>query len=157
MRTTYSWHMHLNNINKTFVFTWEKQCKNNTLQASKTSLSVSKDITSTPTIGEHDLRVKTFLISGWFSPCKVTRLATYDEKSNISLLINRMTNIKWKVSKFYIKYIRWTGRTWITGSWVGSGKWPLRPAHSMSKLSMRNGAIFENSPSGAWLISSEYL
>jgi hypothetical protein len=27
----------------------------------------------------------------------------------------------------------------------------------MSKLNMRNGAIFENSPSGAWLISSEYL
>lgn len=51
----------------------------------------------------------------------------------------------------------WNERTWITGSWVGSGKWPLRPAHSMSKLNMRNGAIFENSPSGAWLISSECL
>lgn len=33
----------------------------------------------------------------------------------------------------------------------------MRPAHSMSKLNMRNGAIFENSPSGAWLIKSEYL
>jgi hypothetical protein len=27
----------------------------------------------------------------------------------------------------------------------------------MSKLNMRNGAIFEKSPSGAWLIKSEYL
>jgi len=46
-----------------------------TLQASRTSLSVSNDITSTPTIGEHDLRVITLRISGWSSPCKVTKLA----------------------------------------------------------------------------------
>jgi len=46
-----------------------------TLQASRTSLSVSNDITSTPTIGEHDLKVITLRISGWSSPCKVTKLA----------------------------------------------------------------------------------
>jgi len=37
---------------------------------------------------------------------------------------------------------------WIIGSSLGSGKMPLRPAHSMSKLRMRNGAIFDHSPSG---------
>lgn len=40
---------------------------------------------------------------------------------------------------------------------MGSGKWPFLPAHSISKLSMRNGAIFENSPSGVWLIKSVQL
>lgn len=53
--------------------------------------------------------------------------------------------------------IKTEGNTWITGSWVGSGKSPLRPAHSISKLNIRNGAIFEYFPSGVWLISSEYL
>jgi len=47
--------------------------------------------------------------------------------------------------------------TWITGSCVGSGKRPLRPAHSISKLRMRNGAILENSPSAGWLTKSVYL
>lgn len=50
-----------------------------------------------------------------------------------------------------------TKNTWITGSWVGSGNRPLRPAHSMSKLNIRNGAIFENSPSGTWLTKFEKL
>ena len=53
-----------------------------TLQASNTSFSVSKDITSTPTIGAHDLRVMTLRINGWLSPCKVTRLAICEEESN---------------------------------------------------------------------------
>jgi len=39
-----------------------------TLQASRISLSVSNDITSTPTMGEHDLRVMTFRTKGWPSP-----------------------------------------------------------------------------------------
>jgi hypothetical protein len=39
-----------------------------TLQASSISLSVSNDITSTPTMGEHDLRVMTFRTKGWPSP-----------------------------------------------------------------------------------------
>lgn len=38
--------------------------RKDTLQASKTSLSVSNDITSTPTIGEHDLRVITLRTNG---------------------------------------------------------------------------------------------
>ncbi len=38
---------------------------------------------------------------------------------------------------------------WMTGSCCASGKTPLRPAHSMSKLSTRSGAIFAQSPSGA--------
>ena len=37
----------------------------------------------------------------------------------------------------------------ITGSMCGSGKIPLRPAHSISKLRIRSGAIFDHWPSGA--------
>lgn len=36
---------------------------------------------------------------------------------------------------------------WMTGSIFASGKVPLRPAHSISKLRIRNGAIFDHSPS----------
>jgi hypothetical protein len=39
-----------------------------TLHASRISLSASNDITSTPTMGEHDLRVMTFRTKGWPSP-----------------------------------------------------------------------------------------
>ena len=35
---------------------------------------------------------------------------------------------------------------WITRSFSGSGKIPLRPAHSISKLRIRIGAIFCHSP-----------
>lgn len=41
-----------------------KEVKLITFQASKTFLSVSKDITSTPTIGAHELRVMTLRING---------------------------------------------------------------------------------------------
>lgn len=124
--------------------------RESTLQASKTSLSVSNDITSTPTIGEHDFKVITFRMKGWLSPCRVTRLATYRRF--------KKCHSKWvfscsKKSKDE-KIKNWT---WMTGSCLGSGKWPLRPAHSISKLKMRNGAIFEYSPSGGWLISPVYL
>lgn len=39
---------------------------------------------------------------------------------------------------------------WMTGSICASGKMPLRPAHSISKLKTRNGAMGSHSPSGAW-------
>mmetsp|Transcript_34757 Transcript_34757/g.82380 ORF Transcript_34757/g.82380 Transcript_34757/m.82380 type:complete len:221 (+) Transcript_34757:2231-2893(+) len=38
---------------------------------------------------------------------------------------------------------------WMTGSFSGSGKCPLRPAHSISKERVRSGAILPHSPSGA--------
>jgi hypothetical protein len=39
---------------------------------------------------------------------------------------------------------------WMTGSISASGKIPLRPAHSRSKLRMRRGAILPQSPSAGW-------
>ena len=36
----------------------------------------------------------------------------------------------------------------MTGSRSASGKYPLRPWHSMSNDSMRSGATFDHSPSG---------
>lgn len=38
---------------------------------------------------------------------------------------------------------------WMTGSTDASGKTPFLPAHSISKLRIRKGAIFAHSPSGA--------
>ena len=46
---------------------------------------------------------------------------------------------------------------WMTGSIVASGKIPFRPAHSISKLKMRKGAIFDQLPSGACEIKALYL
>eukprot|EP00955_Chlamydomonas_euryale_P026390 278602-Chlamydomonas_euryale.AAC.1 len=43
---------------------------------------------------------------------------------------------------------------WMTGSIFASGKWPLRPAHSMSNDSTRSGASLDHSPSGRWLTTS---
>jgi hypothetical protein len=37
---------------------------------------------------------------------------------------------------------------WMTGSNEASGKWPLRPAHSISIERMRSGAMRDHSP--AW-------
>lgn len=62
-----------------------------TLQASKTSFSASNDITSTPTIGAHDFRVKTLRIKGRSSPCRVTRLAIY-QKELLSITIEFQHN-----------------------------------------------------------------
>ena len=56
-----------------------------TLQARRTSFSESKDMTSTPTIGEHDLRVITFFTIGRSSPCTVTRLAIWPKPKRTSL------------------------------------------------------------------------
>lgn len=71
-----------------------------TLQASRTSLSVSNDITSTPTIGEHDLRVITLRISGWSSPCKVTKLAIWNKMTIFrSKTITQCTNLQVKKEK----------------------------------------------------------
>mmetsp|Transcript_22779 Transcript_22779/g.77027 ORF Transcript_22779/g.77027 Transcript_22779/m.77027 type:complete len:288 (-) Transcript_22779:652-1515(-) len=42
-----------------------------------------------------------------------------------------------------------THEIWITGSCSASGKWPLRPAHSMSNAKMRIGASLDHAPSGA--------
>ena len=44
---------------------------------------------------------------------------------------------------------------WMTGSCSASGKWPLRPWHSMSMLSTRSGASCMNSPSDGWLVMLE--
>ena len=44
----------------------------------------------------------------------------------------------------------------ITGSISASGNTPFLPAHSISKLSILNGAIFCHSSSGVWLIKSSY-
>ena len=38
---------------------------------------------------------------------------------------------------------------WMTGSLSASGNMPFRPAHSISKLRMRSGAILDQLPSGA--------
>ena len=46
---------------------------------------------------------------------------------------------------------------WITGSWLASGKMPLRPAHSISKLSIRRGAILDHSPSGGCDMNLSHL
>lgn len=50
-----------------------------------------------------------------------------------------------------------TDAIWITGSTSGSGNTPFRPAHSISKLRTRNGAISDHSPSGGWLINLSWL
>lgn len=46
---------------------------------------------------------------------------------------------------------------WITGSTDASGKMPLRPAHSISKLRIRRGAILDQLPSGACEKNASYL
>ena len=46
---------------------------------------------------------------------------------------------------------------WMTGSWLASGKIPFRPAHSISKLRIRRGAILDHSPSGGWEINLSHL
>lgn len=46
---------------------------------------------------------------------------------------------------------------WITGSISASGKMPFLPAHSISKLRMRRGAIFCQEPSGECEIKASYL
>jgi hypothetical protein len=40
-----------------------------------------------------------------------------------------------------------THEIWITGSFSGSGKWPLRPWHSMSVANTRRGANRDHDPS----------
>lgn len=45
---------------------------------------------------------------------------------------------------------------WITGSSSGTGKIPLRPQHSISKLSVRMGAMPIHSPSGACATTSPH-
>ena len=46
---------------------------------------------------------------------------------------------------------------WMTGSSCASGKIPFRPAHSISKLRMRRGAIFCHWPSGVWEMKRSQL
>lgn len=106
------WQIHQWN-NSSFLFVKRKQWKKQyTLQASKTSLSVLNDITSTPTIGAHDLRVMTLRTNGSLSPCKVTRLATYREKIAISdfflyFVFNKQTDQYYirKLANFYVYYM----------------------------------------------------
>jgi hypothetical protein len=46
---------------------------------------------------------------------------------------------------------------WMTGSTCASGKMPFRPAHSISKLSMRRGANFCQLSSGGCEMKASHL
>ena len=46
---------------------------------------------------------------------------------------------------------------WMTGSWLASGKIPFLPAHSISKLRIRSGAILDHSPSGGCEMNLSHL
>ena len=70
-----------------------------------------------------------------------------NERLKLSYDINKMpsagcrkTGPPWRVTILAI---------WITGSVCASGKIPFLPAHSMSKLRIRSGAILDQRPSGA--------
>lgn len=46
---------------------------------------------------------------------------------------------------------------WMTGSMFGSGNIPFLPAHSISKLRTRKGAMWDHSPSGECEMNWSYL
>lgn len=105
--------------------------------------SLSKASTCDPTMCEHVLRVKTFRMNGLLSP------RSWETWSTDGHLQGRMRfNSPCLVTMFAI---------WITGSTSASGKIPLRPAHSISKLRILSGASVDHSPSGAWEINAFQL
>jgi hypothetical protein len=108
-------------------------------QACNISASSSNDITCEPTMCEHVFKVKILRMNGLVSPWKLV-MSDYTEKiSNLIPCLVTMLAI------------------WMTGSTCASGKIPFRPAHSISKLSIRRGANFCQFSSGGCEMKASHL
>jgi hypothetical protein len=103
-------------------------------------LSSLNSSTCEPTMCAQVLRVKTLRTNGRLSPGYSVHSRRCSTQRQLFHMETAQIDVPWRVTIAAI---------WITGSMFASGKIPFRPAHSMSKLNIRRGAMLSQAPSGA--------